>query len=529
MTLVHRIAARLRRAPRSTRQRWSLRRRLVLVMVGLLAAVAIVIGAVSVLVLQNSLMGRLDQQLGQANGRSQNGFGPPGTLQGGLLSQDFSRESLQLTFNRQAPDTVIGVVSGSTVVGLQKDQSGTPQPLSAAESKPLASVPSTGEATTIDLGGSLGDFRAVAVEYNGGVRVVTALPLAEVEGTVVRLALYIAVITVLGLLAAAFLGAWIVRVTLRPLERVVATATRVAELPLDRGEVALAVRVPQSDADPRTEVGQVGAAINRMLGHVASALTARQASERKVRQFVADASHELRTPLAAIRGYSELTRRGNHELPDDVVHAMGRVESEATRMTSLVEDLLLLARLDEGRDLDRKPVDLSRLLIDAISDAHAAGPDHEWSLELPDEPVTVLGDASRLHQVVANLLANARVHTPASTRVQVALGTVPLHQATQGVADGVEQRAVVTVTDDGPGIPADLRPVLFERFARGDGSRSRAAGSTGLGLAIVHAVVAGHGGAVTVESEPGRTVFRVELPLASDDADVDRGDNLPSL
>jgi len=490
----------------------------VLVVVGLLAAVAIVIGTVSVVVLQSSLMERLDQQLGQANGRSQNGFGPPGSLQGGLRSQDFSQGSLQLTFNRQAPDTVIGVVSGSTVIGLQKDQAGTPQPLSAAESRPLASVPSTGEATTVDLGGSLGDFRAVAVEYNGGVRVVTALPLAEVEATVARLALYIVVVTLLGLLAAALIGAWIVRVTLRPLERVVATATGVAELPLDRGEVALAVRVPESDADPRTEVGQVGAAINRMLGHVASALTARQASERKVRQFVADASHELRTPLASIRGYSELTRRGNYELPEDVVHAMGRVESEATRMTSLVEDLLLLARLDEGRDLDRKPVDLSRLLIDAVGDAHAAGPDHEWSLELPDEPVTVLGDASRLHQVVANLLANARVHTPASTRVQVSLGSAA-ESAAGSLAEPASgetrpARAILTVTDDGPGIPEDLQPVLFERFARGDGSRSRAAGSTGLGLAIVHAVVAGHGGTVVVESSPGRTMFRVELPLA---------------
>ncbi|MEO6943576.1 MAG: HAMP domain-containing sensor histidine kinase [Lacisediminihabitans sp.] len=509
MTFLRRMTARLQRALGIVGPRWSLRRRLVLVVVGLLTAVAIVIGAVSVIVLQSSLMSRLDQQLSQANGRSQNGFGPPGALQSWLLSQDLSRESLQLTFNRQAPDTVIGVVSGRSVVGLQKDKSGTPQPLTAAESRPLAKVPATGQATTVTLGGSLGDFRAVTVEYNGGVRVVTALPLADVEATVVRLTLYIALVTLLGLLAAVFLGAWIVRVTLRPLERVVATATRVAELPLDRGEVALAVRVPESDADPRTEVGQVGAAINRMLGHVASALTARQASERKVRQFVADASHELRTPLASIRGYSELTRRGGYELPDDVVHAMGRIESEAIRMTSLVEDLLLLARLDAGRDLDRKPVDMSRILIDAVGDAHAAGPDHEWLLDLSDEPVTVLGDASRLHQAVANLLANARIHTPASTRVRVSLGT-----ARESTDDGSSDRAILTVTDDGPGIPEELQPLLFERFARGDGSRSRAAGSTGLGLAIVHAVVAGHGGAVTVESEPGRTEFRVELPCA---------------
>jgi two-component system OmpR family sensor kinase len=262
------------------------------------------------------------------------------------------------------------------------------------------------------------------------------------------------------------------------------------------------VRVPDEDSDPRTEVGQVGAAINRMLGHVASALTSRQASENKVRQFVADASHELRTPLAAIRGYAELTRRGDYDLPDDVVHSLGRVESEATRMTSLVEDLLLLARLDEGRDLKSDPLDLSRLLIDAVSDAHAAGPEHGWSLELPEEPVMIDGDVARLHQVFVNILANARVHTPAGTDVVTAVAI-----------DGTT--AVVTVTDDGPGIPPDLLPVLFERFARADSSRSRAAGSTGLGLAIVAAVVEGHGGAVEVQSEPGSTSFRVILPITA--------------
>ena len=487
--------------PPATRPRWSLRRRLVLAVVGLLAAVAIVIGTVSVVALQSFLTGRLDRQLSQANGRSQNGFGPPGGPTDDSTTQSFSQERLRETFGRQAPDTVIAIATGSTASALRKDQSGTPQLLTAAQSKPFASVPSTGVATTVDLGGALGSYRAVAVEYSGGVRVVTALPLGEVTATVLQLALVIVIVTTLGLLVAAFLGAWIVRVALRPLERVVATATHVAELPLDRGEVALAVRVPESDADPRTEVGQVGAAINQMLGHVASALTARQASENKVRKFVADASHELRTPLASIRGYAELTRRGNHDLPDDVVHSIGRVESEATRMTSLVEDLLLLARLDEGRDLESEPLDLSRLLIDAVSDAHAAGPDHEWSLDLPEEPVMVDGDTARLHQVVTNLLANARVHTPSGTSVVVAVSV-----------EG--DSAVLTVADDGPGIPSDLLPVLFERFARGDSSRSRAAGSTGLGLAIVSAVIEGHRGVVTVESEPGRTVFRIELPLA---------------
>nr|MDT0666446.1 histidine kinase dimerization/phospho-acceptor domain-containing protein [Micromonospora sp. DSM 115978] len=156
---------------------------------------------------------------------------------------------------------------------------------------------------------------------------------------------------------------------------------------------------------------------NLMLGHVESALAARHASETRVRQFVADASHELRTPLAAISGYAQLTRRTRDQLPDDLAYAMGRVESESARMTSLVEDLLLLARLDSGRPLTRESVDLSRLAVDAVSDAHVAAPDHEFALDLPDEPVNVAGDAARLHQVLANLLANARIHTPAGTRV----------------------------------------------------------------------------------------------------------------
>ena len=310
-------------------------------------------------------------------------------------------------------------------------------------------------------------------------------------------------VTLGALLLAAVVGTLVVRVALRPLGRVAATATRVSELQLAKGEVALAERVDEQDTDPGTEVGQVGSALNRMLGHIEGALVARQQSEDKVRQFVADASHELRTPLASIRGYSELTRRGDYELPEDVVRALGRIESESVRMTSLVEDLLLLARLDAGRELVLGDVDLVPLVVDAVGDAHAASPDHEWSLDAPETAIVVSGDRGRLHQIVANLLANARVHTPDGTAIQTALSV-----------DGTF--AVLTVQDDGPGIPAELQPVLFERFARGDGSRSRATGSTGLGLAIVAAVVEAHHGTVQVESSPGMTRFTVRLPLTSD-------------
>jgi two-component system OmpR family sensor kinase len=374
-----------------------------------------------------------------------------------------------------------------------------------AQQQTLAQLPVDGHSYTRSLG-DLGDYRlrAARVQHDGDV-IITGLPLADLYTTRNQL---IAVEVVVGLFAvilAGSAGTVIVRTTLRPLSRVAATAGRVAELPLDRGEVALAVRVPEVDTDPRTEVGQVGAALNRMLGHVAAALSARQASETRLRHFIADASHELRTPLAAIRGYAELTRRVRDRVPSDVVHAMGRVESEASRMTVLVDDLLLLARLDSGRPLAQEPVDLSRLVIDAVSDARVAGSEHRWQLDLPDEPVTVTGDAVRLHQVLANLLTNARTHTPAGTTVVTSLGVDTTH-------------ATVSLLDNGPGIPTDLLPFVFDRFARGDTSRSRAAGSTGLGLAIVAAVVEANHGTVEASSQPGRTEFTVRLPLAGPQA-----------
>ena len=328
---------------------------------------------------------------------------------------------------------------------------------------------------------------------------ITGLPIADVEATLRKVE--IATLTVFGgaLLFTGIIGTVFVGLSLRPLRRVAATATRVTELPLASGEVSLPERVP--DADPRTEVGQVGAAFNRMLGHVEAALTRRAASEARLRRFAADASHELRTPLAAIRGYAELARRHPGPVPEDIAHALGRVESESARMSVLVDELLLLAQLDAGRPLANEPVDLTRLAIDATSDARAATPDHRWRLELPDEPVMVRGDEHRLHQVLANLMSNAGSHTPQGTTVTVTL-TEPGPDASS---------VLLSVTDNGPGIPADLQPGLFERFVRGDSSRS-SAGSTGLGLAIVQAVTAAHGGSVSVTSRPGRTSFVITLP-----------------
>ncbi|WP_372492843.1 sensor histidine kinase [Micromonospora foliorum] len=478
----------------------SLRTRLVFALLALLALVSVAIGGLTTVALRHFLVDRLDAQLAPATGMRGdrpgrpafpgNGLGgiPPGLPSGAVVAE--------IADGR--------VTSARTLTNSASNAFPDPQAVPVGEVAALADLPVGARPRTVDLG-DRGDYRAVARQYwDGRVRVV-AVPLSGVQETVWALVAAQAAVAAVGLVIAGAAGALIVRATLRPLNRVAATATRVTELPLDRGEVALAVRVPAADTDPRTEVGQVGAALNRMLGHVADALSARQASETRVRQFVADASHELRTPLAAIRGYAEVARRGRDEVPADVAHALRRVESESTRMTSLVDDLLLLARLDTGRPLAVEPVDLTALVVDAVSDAHVAGPEHRWQLELPEVAIRVPGDAARLHQVVANLLTNARVHTPPGSTVTTTLAVD---------AAG----AVLTVADDGPGVPVELRPEVFERFARGDSSRSRAHGSTGLGLAIVAAVVEAHHGTVGVDSRPGRTVFTVRLPDPTADA-----------
>ncbi|MEV4617526.1 HAMP domain-containing sensor histidine kinase [Asanoa sp. NPDC049573] len=530
-------------APRRRRTR-SLRARLLLAVIALLTIVLVSTGVFATLALRRSLVGQLDRQLtasqlraglppagqhpddrdgnpppggGDADGNSPPG-GADGTPQDSRPPRDGSGRppgppppgppsrwpDVGPAINGQPPDTLAAVVrDGRVVLSGRRDPESTSQILAvpAAVHPALAGVPTDGRAHSRELG-DLGEYRLTA-RVDSGSTVVIGLPMRPVDDTVRDLVVIESALALAALLLAGGAGALIVRRSLRPLERVAATAAQVSELPLDRGEVALSVRVPAADTDPDTEVGRVGAALNRMLTHVSEALAARHASETRVRQFVADASHELRTPLAAIRGYAELTRRNREPVPVDVLHAIRRVESESARMTTLVEDLLLLARLDAGRPLAAGAVDLTAMVVDAVGDAHVAGPDHHWRLDLPTEAVLVEGDALRLHQVLANLLANARTHTPPGSTVVTALA------ADAGAA-------VLTVRDDGPGIPADQQREVFERFARGDSSRSRAAGSTGLGLAIVAAVVDAHHGTVTVDSEPGTTVFTVRLPLFRD-------------
>ncbi|WP_438803316.1 sensor histidine kinase [Frankia gtarii] len=396
------------------------------------------------------------------------------------------------------PGTLAAVIDDSGIYGAYIGSADSPQVLSADQATTVAAIPRDNETRTRGLA-DVGDYRLLSRTQPDGTTVITGLPMKQVNATLTKMAAIAGAVALAGVAAAAIAGTVIVRVTLRPLRRVAATASRVAEMPLDRGEVALSVRVPEVDTDPRTEVGQVGSALNRMLGHIGAALAARHASETRMRQFLADVSHELRTPLAAISGYAELTRRTREPVPPDVTYAMSRVESESARMTALVSDLLLLARIDSGRPLEHEPVDISRMVVDTVSDAHVAAPDHRFALDLPEEPVTVTGDSARLHQVLANLLANARAHTPPGTRVTASLSVT-------------DTEVTVAIVDDGPGIPPELLPEVFERFARGDSSRSRAAGSTGLGLAIVAAVVEAHHGQVEATSQPGRTAFIVTLP-----------------
>ena len=351
-------------------------------------------------------------------------------------------------------------------------------------------------------------WRAVVVPVlfrpDGTGSVVIALPLDGVNQAVNRIRLLVVVFGLLVTGACALLGWVAIRRAFAPLTGVERTAAAIAAGDLSR-------RVPAYP--PTTEVGRLTSALNGMLAQIETAFRARQASESRTRRFAADASHELRTPLAAIRGYAELYRQGAVRDEDDVARTMSRIEDEARRMGVLVEDLLLLARLDEQRPARTDPVDLAVLAGDAVHDARGLAPDRTVRLVgvgpgRGPEPSGVTGDENRLRQVVANLLANAVRHTPSGTPIEVAVGREgPL--------------AVLEVRDHGPGIPPDHAEKVFERFYRVDSSRARGqGGGSGLGLSIVAAVASSHGGRVGVARTPGGgATFRLELPAAPDEPD----------
>lgn len=450
--------------------------RLVVTAVALVLVVSALIGVVTTLAMRSQLMDRLDADVRSlSQGRPE----PPDGRNG-------------------APGTLRVVVTGDGKVaqgGVLGEQYGDFDDI--ADLGDLGSVPTDRHVHTVTVP-EHGTYRVMAVAGENRVTgesavLVSGLPTSDVDATVAGLIRWEALLTLLGVVLAAGGGTLVVRRQLRPLREVAATAHTVAALPLATGDIGVTERVPDRLTDERTEVGQVGNALNTLLEHVESSLAARHRSEQQVRQFVADASHELRTPLTTIGGYTELARRHLDDA-DTTRLALDKVQEESARMTGLVEDLLLLARLDAGRPLAREPVDLSLLVLDAVTDARLLAPDHEWRVVAAQpDAVEVSGDPQRLRQVLLNLLTNARRYTPPGTTVTVSVRS-----------DGF------SVHDDGPGFPPGLDP--FERFARGD--ESRTGGSAGLGLAIVRAIVEAHRGSVTLHSRPGDTTIDVRLPAA---------------
>jgi two-component system, OmpR family, sensor kinase len=349
---------------------------------------------------------------------------------------------------------------------------------------------------TVSAVSGSGHYRVRASEEaeNPGYLLLIAQPLDSVDSTLHRLFLIEVLVTAAVLAALAALALWIIRMSLRPLARIEQTAEAITAGDLSR-------RVEY--ADPQTEVGRVGSALNTMLDRI-------EASDRRLRRFIADASHELRTPLAAVRAYAELFERGAAARPSDLERSMSGITRESERMSLLVEDLLLLARIDEGRPLERKPVDLAAVVGEAVDAARVVEPDRP--IEVSIEPATVTGDEARLHQVLDNLLANARTHTPAGTPVSIELRRV----------DG---DAELSVADHGPGLTEEQAARVFERFYRTDSSRARASGGAGLGLSIVAAVAEVHGGTAEARPTPGGgATFVITLPLGADEVVSRLGD-----
>ena len=477
-----------RRAP------WTLQRKLIVTVVGITSFILVLVAVATSAILGQVLEQQLDAEVKAERQSVEYLRGP---VAGGLTAEQILEQQPRQPGYFLAVQSLPGDASAAVV-----DQNGDVVALTddqITEINDSAQGQRGQLVVTID---ELGTYRIEGVSF-GGTTIIVGLSRAGITETLTRMLITIGLLTAGGLLLLAVATAWTIRRGLAPLRAVADTAARVSVLQLDQGEVSIAERVPVRESDPRTEVGRVGAALNTLLDHVDESLTARQRNEERMRSFVADASHELRTPLASIRGYSELSltalSRGQSTALETTEASLERIQAQSLRMTSLVEDLLLLARLDEGQELVYGTVDLTRLAIDAVSDVTPTGPDHEWVLEVGDEPVLIAGDTGRLHQVAANLLANARTHTPAGTTVTVSVSR-----------NGTE--AILRVHDDGPGIDPSLTDELFERFSRADRSRARQTGGTGLGLSIARAIVDAHGGSIRVASTPGDTTFEVRLP-----------------
>ena len=485
--------------------RWSprsLRRKLVIGVCGIVATAVLAVGGIAELSLRNEMVHLLNSQVGNSLAAFYYSYAKAKIAvakpePGAVAATDLGG------FPGQPPGTVIAVLRDGKVGFAAVFTGGEPAAPPAEVVADLEKITWSG----LDPGpvrlGDLGQHQVGSRDVGDGVRLVSAVSVDDATATFTRNALTVAGIAVLALLAAAAGTVLLVRHELRPLRRLAGIAGHVAALPLDAEQYRITARVDARDTDPDTEIGVVGNALNQMLDNVDATLTRMAESDRNTRQFLTDASHELRTPLAAILGYAELTRQESELLPPMTEYALTRIEAESQRMSTLVSDLLLLSRLGEGQELELDELDICDLIADAVNDAAVAGPDHHFIADLPDQPVWLRGDRVRLQQVFANLLSNAAMHTPPGTTVTT--GVTPRSSAGRAVVE-------LTVADDGPGIPEEIMPNLFGRFVRADKARSREMGSTGLGLAIVASIVEAHGGAVSAESRPGRTVFTVQLP-----------------
>ncbi|OBA68693.1 two-component sensor histidine kinase [Mycobacterium sp. 1554424.7] len=491
--------------------RWlphSLRRQLLLGVLAVVSVVLVTVGVVSVLSLRGYVTAMSDADVAQSLDALSNSYtryrnGDHGST--GRGAQPIAQAMLE--FTDQTPGNVIAVLHDGAVIGsaVFSEAEARPAPADAVHAIESEPWPDDAPPRTEKLG-SLGSYRVDSRAYGSDLLVV-GVSQARANEIIARKNITTTALIAGALAITAGLTIWVVGITLRPLRRLAATAAEVAAMPLTDGDHRISVRVQPNDTDPDNEVGIVGHTLNRLLDNVDTALAHRADSDLRMRQFITDASHELRTPLAAIQGYAELTRQDSSALPPTTEYALARIESEARRMAVLVDELLLLSRLGEGEDLQTQDVDLADLVVNAVNDAAVAAPTHSWVKDLPDEPVWVRGDHARLHQLVSNLLSNARVHTPPGVTVTTAITCR---------RRGAEPPYVeLTVADDGPGIDADLLPRLFERFARADTARSNGSG-IGLGLAIVSSIAEAHHGSVTAESADGRTVFRVRLPMIED-------------
>lgn len=468
----------------------SLRARLLAVVLALMVVALVAAGWATHVALRSFLVDRVDAELREARGPALAALFENGGRPGGALRRRIAPGL--------PPESVVEVrdASGRVVEGVYVREGGSDPPAlpdDVPAGPSTVEVPGAGEYRLLTLTSDAADAPGGPFALVEGASLLIAVPLDDVNDTLARLVWIEVAVGAATLAGLALLALWLVRLGLRPLERIGQTADAIAA-----GDLSQRV----ADDDPRSEVGRLGRTLNDMLGRIEESFDEQRASEERLRRFVADASHELQTPLTSVRGYAELFRRGAAADPEDLATAMRRIEAEAARMGVLVDDLLLLARLDQGRPVERRPVDLAAIAGELAADARVVEPDRPITVAVGG-PVVVEGDDARLRQVVGNLLANARAHTPPGTPVTV----------TTTARDG---QAVLEVADRGPGLAPEHARRVFERFFRADPSRARASGGSGLGLSIVAAIAEAHGGRAEIESAPGEgATFRLVLPLAS--------------